>query len=51
MDTRYEVSHRKCPRGNWGTCEFTLARAFNFGINTECLNWPSAMYPGTVLMW
>ncbi len=34
MDTRYEVSHRKCPRGNWGTCEFTLARAFNFRINT-----------------
>jgi len=34
MDTRYEVSHRKCPRGNWGTCEFTLARAFNFKITT-----------------
>ncbi len=34
MDTRYEVSHRKCPRGNWGTCEFTLARAFNFRVNT-----------------
>jgi len=34
MDTRYEVSHRKCPRGNWGTCEFTLARTFNFRVNT-----------------
>ncbi len=34
MDTRYEVSHRKCPRGNWGTCEFTLARVFNFKITT-----------------
>lgn len=34
MDTRYEVSHRKCPRGNWGTCEFTLARVFNFKIIT-----------------
>lgn len=34
METRYEVSHRKCPRGNWGSCEFTLARAFNFKITT-----------------
>ena len=33
MDTRYEVSHRKCPRVI-STCEFTLARAFNFRINT-----------------
>ncbi|NLB18367.1 MAG: stage II sporulation protein E [Syntrophomonadaceae bacterium] len=34
METRYEVSYRKCPRGSWGTCECTLARAFNYKVTT-----------------
>jgi stage II sporulation protein E len=34
MGTRYEVSHRKCPRSGRGTCEFTLARAFGFRVVT-----------------
>ncbi|MGE5398488.1 MAG: stage II sporulation protein E, partial [Chitinophagales bacterium] len=34
MGTRYEVSQRQCPRSSRGKCEFVLARAFNYRINT-----------------
>ncbi|MGE5417599.1 MAG: stage II sporulation protein E [Acidobacteriota bacterium] len=34
MGTRYEVSQRKCPRTGWGSCEFTLAKAFSYRVVT-----------------
>lgn len=34
LGANYEVSHRKCPHSGRGMCEFTLARRFNFKVDT-----------------
>lgn len=34
VGTKYEVSQRQCPRAGWGSCEFTLAKAFKYKVVT-----------------